>query len=481
METSTSQLLNLADELLVEIISQVHDRQALCALSRTCSRLQNLTQDLIYETLLIRNGTQARSLAQLFASGRARPRAVHDLQIRWPHTSEDGIEDIDPLLKDFTQLKHLRIESPCCNDGPWIDQPEKPALPWMSGGKIDISGLFEIALSYDWPLSSSPLGNLQSLTLHSHGSGEDSTRYELGEGAIIFLLPTLRYIMLSCFDIGMHEDIEEVLSRQPRFKNAYKTTALKTLVFEECNIHYESFETLLKLPQALRNLTVGERMYHTSEDVVPMGFRSNFLEFLEPQRSTITYFKHIGGGRYWSHAHALHHYKEDITFLSALETIELGPALGRKYISHQLSPTLRKVRFLMTFPTDLGLENSFFDHPFWSSTFKTSDHLHHIDLVLYRTTDDEFWNSFWRRESVNSIARRLREQNTEMAIYQPKFCKRSLIPPYMYGEEMPEEELLYVSSSPNTFGDRFYELAEDSIGDDEGESYVTTALADEVE
>lgn len=162
METSTPQFLALADELLIEIISQLQDRQSLCALARTCSRLQNLTEDFIFESLLIRNGTQARSLAQLLTSGRIRARAVHDLQIRWPHTSEDGIEDIDPVLKDLTQLKHLRVESPCCNDGPWIDQPDKPALLWTSGGKIDISGLFEIALSYDNSIFPSPLGNLQS-------------------------------------------------------------------------------------------------------------------------------------------------------------------------------------------------------------------------------------------------------------------------------------------------------------------------------
>lgn len=50
----------------------------------------------------------------------------------------------------------------------------------------------------------------------------------------------------------------------------------------------------------------------------------------------------------------------------------------------------------------------------------------------------------------------------------------------MYGEEMPEEELLYVSSSPNRFGNRFYELAEDSIGEEEGELVVTAHHGDEM-
>lgn len=287
--------------------------------------------------------------------------------------------------------------------------------------------------------------------------------------------------MLSCFDIGMHENFEEVLSRYPKYTNSRKMTALETLVFEECNIDFESFKTILKLPKALENLTIGERMYHTSDDVIPMGFRSNFLKAIGPQRSTLKYLKHMGGGRYWSQAYMLPHFKEDISFLSALETIELGPALGGKYTSQHLPPTLRKVRFLMTFPTDLGRENNFFEHPFWSSTFRNSGLLHQVDLVLYRTQDDEFWNSFWRRESVNWIATKLRKQNTELAIYQPKFCKRSLIPPYMYGEEISEEELLYVSSSRNTFGNRFYELADDSIEDGQSESPATTEDGDDVE
>lgn len=291
--------------------------------------------------------------------------------------------------------------------------------------------------------------------------------------------------MLSCFDIGMHADFEEVLSRNGPCNSAYRTTALETLIFEECNIHHESFEILLKLPKALENLTVGERMYHTSDDVVPMGFRSNFLAFLEPQRLTLKYFKHMGGGRYWSYAHTLALYQEDISYLPALETIELGPQLGRKYINHNLPPTLHKLRFLMTLPTHLALETPFFDHPFWSTTSKISSHPHQIDLVLYRTQDNGFWNSFWRRESVNSIAKRLTKQNTQLAVYQPKSCRKTLIPPYMYGEDVPVEELIYVSSRPNRFGNRFYELAEDSvgvsIGDGEGEALGVTARANEVE
>ncbi|QDS69072.1 hypothetical protein FKW77_009969 [Venturia effusa] len=491
METATSQFLALADELLIEIISLIQDRQSLCALARTCSRLQDLTQDFIFHSPLIRNGDQARALAHLFSSGRIRSSAVHDLQIRWRHTVEDGIEDINSVLTSFTQLRNLRIESPCCNDGPWIEQPEKPAIPWTSGGRIDITGLFETALDRSGELSTPLLGQLQSLTLHSHGNGEGSARYELGTGAIIFLLPSLRYIMLSCYDIGLHEDLEAILSQNLKYANARKTTGLRTLIFEECNISFESFKTILKLPKALENLTVGERMYHTSASVMPMGFRPNFLEALSPQRSTLGYLKHMGGGRYWSQAYLLPHFQEDVSCLPALRTIELGPALGAKYTSQHLPPTLLTVRFLMTFPTDLGRENNFFDHPFWSasssstsssspsttststsSTTTTTDTpSHRIDVVFYRTPDTAFWDPPWRRDCVDRIAKRLQEQNTAFAIYQPRFCKRSLIPPYMYGEELPVEELVYVSCRRDVFGGRVYEGvggADEDAGEGDG-------------
>jgi hypothetical protein len=258
----------------------------------------------------------------------------------------------------------------------------------------------------------------------------------------------------------MNENLEEVLSKNPKFRHASKSTALETLIFEECNISFQGFEVLLKLPKALKNLTLGERMHHTSS-VVPLGFRSKLLEALEPQRSSIKYLKHVGGGKYWSQAYLLPFFREDISYLQALETIELGPALEGKYITQGLPPTLRKIRFLDAFQGDLNGKSSLFENPMWSSSFHNSGLLHQIDLVLYRGQDYELWLSEGRREEVNTIATKLLKQNTELAIYTPKPCERSLIPPYMYGEELPEEELSYISSNPNMFGNKFYELVND--------------------
>jgi hypothetical protein len=274
----------------------------------------------------------------------------------------------------------------------------------------------------------------------------------------------------------MNGNLEDVLSKNPQYPNASKSTALETLVFEECNISFQGLEVLLKLPKALKNLTLGERMHHTSS-IVPLGFRSKLLEALGPQGTSIKYLKHLGGGKYWSQAYLLPFFREDISQLRSLETIELGPALEGKYITQGLPSTLRKIRFLDTFEGDLDSNSSLFENPMWSSTFQNSGLLHQIDLVLYRGQSYDLWSNEERREEVNKITTKLRKQNTELAIYTPKPCQRSLIPPYMYGEELPEEVLSYVSSSPNTFGNKFYELDKESANADDETSSTTAPVA----
>jgi hypothetical protein len=252
--------------------------------------------------------------------------------------------------------------------------------------------------------------------------------------------------------------VEDVISRHVDHSGVSKPTSLETLIFEECNISFHALEVLLKLPKALKNLTLGERMHHTS-DTDPLGLRPKFLVALLPQRASLKYFKHVGGGKYWSQAYLLPFFCEDISVLHALETLELGPALDRKYITQGLPLSLQKIRFLDVFQTDLHGKASLFKNPMWSPTFQNSRIRHQIDLVLYRGQDlDLLWSDKDRREEVNKVATKFRKQNTELAIYTPKPCERPLIPPYMYGEELPEEELSYTSINPNLFADTFYEL-----------------------
>jgi hypothetical protein len=90
--------------------------------------------------------------------------SVQDLQIRYLYTEEDGIEELERVFKYLTHLRHLRIEAPCCNDTPWIERRNKPALAWKYGGKIDIARIFELAISthYARNIEPSVLFQLQS-------------------------------------------------------------------------------------------------------------------------------------------------------------------------------------------------------------------------------------------------------------------------------------------------------------------------------
>lgn len=152
------QLLNLADELLLAIVDQIDDGRTLCNLARTCSKFQMLSEPHIYKSILILNGTLAKDiLAKGFTKRRARLSAVQDLAIRYHYTMEEGIEELEPLLYFMTQLRHLLIEAPCCNDTPWSGHQS-----WDSYGRIDYGKLFEASLSIDSSIRPRPLAHLES-------------------------------------------------------------------------------------------------------------------------------------------------------------------------------------------------------------------------------------------------------------------------------------------------------------------------------
>jgi hypothetical protein len=145
-----SRFLALADELLIEVVSHIDDRRSLCNLARVSSRLRGLTEPFIYESILIRTGVEAEKLVDLFRSREARLWAVRELQIRYKYEFESGIEELNPFLEHLLQLRHLTVESPCCNDSPWV----RTSKLWESGGRIDYVRLFEKAVS--WPVSIGP-------------------------------------------------------------------------------------------------------------------------------------------------------------------------------------------------------------------------------------------------------------------------------------------------------------------------------------
>jgi len=300
---------------------------------------------------------------------------------------------------------------------------------------------------------------------------------------VIFLLKSLSSIELSCFDIGVNDNLEALLSKFDCFEQCAKSTNLKTLVFEECNIDSQGLQTLLKLPKALENLTLGERMFHCKEGHLPLGFTSRLMEILEPQKSSIKYLKHIGGGRYWTETRILSAHLEDLSYLPNLETVELGLGLNIMYMKCPLSPTLRTLRLLDAAPaSNLDFMCSLLmRYPLWARESSNAKHGCQLDIVLGRTHiprghSTEYWHDFWDdqalRERVKALTTNLGRQDCDLAIYKLKDTAAHFIPPYMYGEELPEEELAYISSKPKEFGGEVYENPPEDEADKENQEDV---------
>lgn len=111
-----SRLLALADELLVTIIDLVESKPDLCSLAVTCSRLQALAEPTLYQSILVRKGTEALRLAGAILGRPIRTTFIKSLQIRYMHADREGITILNRCLRIMSHLKSLTIEGPCCND-----------------------------------------------------------------------------------------------------------------------------------------------------------------------------------------------------------------------------------------------------------------------------------------------------------------------------------------------------------------------------
>lgn len=136
-----SRLLDLTDELLLGIIEQVEKAKDLCNFALTCLQIQALVEPFIYRSILIRTGGQADNLVRSIKARPVRASAIQTLEIRYIFTAEHNIEALNLVLTDLRNLRHLTIESPCLNNGPWRNSSQ----PWESKCRIDYCTLFEAA------------------------------------------------------------------------------------------------------------------------------------------------------------------------------------------------------------------------------------------------------------------------------------------------------------------------------------------------
>ncbi|PVH87546.1 hypothetical protein DL98DRAFT_649185 [Cadophora sp. DSE1049] len=471
--TVPSRLLGLADELLIQIVQHLDYPQDHCNLAVICSRLQGFAEAALYNTILIRKGYRSlKILASIF--GRPdRAFLIRRLHVRYLYDDSGSVETLNIILPQLTKLKELLIEAPCCNDTHAI------RTDFESEGKIDYAAYFEFASSMTLGPEPRVQVPLETFTLHSHNKqGPGREVFDLGKNAIIFRHPTLRNLTISCFDIG---DNVEAYLLAPR-----NSTALQNLTFDECNITPNGLAATLSVPKSLERLTLGERMYHVTGTHEPLGrFPAKFLEALALQERSLQYVKHIGGRCNVSYSST----NLSMATFSNLKEMELE---SQSILTRILSETAPP--WTSTMPPNLSLRILFRSHQFhleedddmWfeplSAVIEWLGRVSNLDFVVDfggRNNIDTVIPQIWRgkhgrkyKKQILSLLghggeKNLREKR-RLKIFILKWS--GFIPPYMYGEEEPSEELIFDSVA---FGQGIEEsLDEDELSDELSDELV---------
>jgi hypothetical protein len=259
-------------------------------------------------------------------------------------------------------------------------------------------------------------------------------------------------------------------------------TNLESLVFEECNIDGDALKMIMKIPKALKRLTLGERVHHFHEPTsgyLPEESGGKLVEALALQAHSLEYLKQTQESstkvlRKWYHytsserrrVFALPHELQDFP---ALKEIDIPYGSPLTSLIAKLQPQLKKIRltqvheYVILGPGELlnvlPRELRIMDQPT----------VNHLELVLNEEktprgdTQAEWlaellgpdshvnpWSLDESRTSVWEFGRRLGGRDIRLTF---KWIRSAgFIPPFMHGEIVPTEFTIYDSKLPDIFG-----------------------------
>lgn len=288
----------------------------------------------------------------------------------------------------------------------------------------------------------------------------------------MFRHPTLQNITLSCMNF------EHTMSWDDFDKQEWKmkSTPLRSLTLIECNVDVFFLDMVLSLPKALRELSIGERL-HIFNDCEPSPDPSKrtssplFLAALQRQAASLSRLTHIGG--HMAHLTARITDSEGAAKLRSLvnlEHLELGIESHLYYYLRQngFPPSLKALKMLdAAVSINAGQDiHSLGDIAFNSLISLVTEHLpmsltpaftlqlKFAESYFFRLLNmaDAFEqqhllaNLFLDRPKIYKIARAMQNYNARFRISREYFASgHSYIPPYMYGEELPSEKVIYDS------------------------------------
>ncbi|KAF2998265.1 hypothetical protein E8E13_006577 [Curvularia kusanoi] len=468
-------LLRLVDELLLNVLDYVTSIKDLRNLAATCTRLQGLAEPYIWRSLVVHSGTHARDIATALDKRDERVDFIQNLSIQYKDPDKEGIEDLNHWLTLMSKLRHLTLESPCPNNSEW-----RPGDIFDGWSRINYSNLMASSVFHREGIPMA-LPMLQSLTLHAHGP--EDRKFELDDRlASVFYHPTLHNLSISCLNIS-NRNMESTIES---FGKKRKSTPLRSLTFIECNIDMDTLYTILSLPKALKELSIGERLYvfetaPPSTDATQRTSSKRFLPALQQQADSLEKLTHIGGSL---PALPARETDEDgavkLRSMSALQHLELGFESHLYYYlrNNGFPPRLRYLKML-----DSAIANNYTQQPdaltrtvFRSTTSLVTQcfpssvpddftlHLHYAHNLFFRLEEAEEWISrlFLSRPLIYKIADVLHEHKGRFVVSRDHFSPgKSYIPPFMYEEELPIEKVLYNSDDYFTFNGKDYRIMDD--------------------
>lgn len=254
-----------------------------------------------------------------------------------------------------------------------------------------------------------------------------------------------------------------------------KSTPLQSLTLIECNVDVDFLHAVLSLPRALRELSIGERLYVfdciPSPDPRKRTSAALFLTALQQQADSLSKLVHVGGQlEYIPQRECNPEGPAKLRSLTSLEHLELGVESHLNFFLRNggFPPSLKTLKVLdaaISLSTVRKIK-SVAEICFRSITSLLTDcmpssvqpdftiQLHFSDHALFRfivTTHPTEHNRLLSTEildrpAIYKIAALLKSYNGRFLLSRENFPGgTSYIPPYMYGEELPEEVLMYDS------------------------------------
>ncbi|KAF1962560.1 hypothetical protein CC80DRAFT_487983 [Byssothecium circinans] len=448
----------LPDELLVQIISHLAlDKRSLCSLARACSFFRHECEKHIYTTIDLLSTDDLRAIIEAFARRPERIASVETLNI--VYSFHDGIgttlqerTSFNDCVKKMKALRNWHIESPFDNfkwnnEGgrEWVEEDMEEFRRALEGASLreGVGGLIKS--------ENVGLARLEKLTIHSHGASSDF--WDLNSFHCLFRHPTLRSLHVSCFVLP---------TDLPELELYTKSTALTTLVFDECILTPKSLERILKTPKTLKQLTLGENVYNDRRsvfDVPKLTERPEAtLEALSAVAHSLESLTHLDP--MWKRANdgvykQFHINGSGLRDFHRLKYLDVDPCsfLHQFILSHRQAPpnleTFRIHHALVKYfeePND-NLTDLFEELPSIGpytalGSLKTLEFVQAASLETHLARPEHICQEDAFRDR-HVYGYKLFKQGINMKMYLEASWRMGLMPPYLHKEQKPELICVY--------------------------------------